>query len=174
MILPYARRLVLAYKGLPEMTKTRYSAVTCDPDEFIAERFSLRQVEYGRQTELFIVITMYNENEILFCRTLHGVMKNIAHLAARKQSKVWGAESWKKVVVCIVADGRRTVHPRVLDCLTALGVYQGEYMKNTINGKEVQGHMFEYTCGCQCFLSPVLFVLLTCLSSSRHRPRNAF
>ena len=148
-MLIFITRLVLAYQGLPEMTKTRYTAVTCDPDAFLAERFSLRQVEYGRQTELFIVITMYNENEVLFCRTLHGVMKNIAHLTARKQSKVWGAESWKKIVVCIVADGRRTVHPRVLDCLTALGVYQGDYMKNMVNDRPVTGHMFEYTCGCE-------------------------
>lgn len=80
-------------------------------------------------------------------------MKNIAHLSARKSSKVWGPDSWKKVVVCIVADGRRSVHPRVLDCLTALGVYQGEHMKNMVNGMPVQAHMFEYTCGCMflCF-----------------------
>lgn len=33
-----------------------------------------------------------------------------------------------KVVVCIVADGRKAVNPRVLDCLAALGVYQeGEH-----------------------------------------------
>ena len=29
-----------------------------------------------------------------------------------------------QVVVCIVADGRKAVNPRVLDCLAALGVYQ--------------------------------------------------
>lgn len=29
-----------------------------------------------------------------------------------------------QVVVCIVADGRKNVNPRVLDCLAALGVYQ--------------------------------------------------
>lgn len=29
-----------------------------------------------------------------------------------------------KVVICIVADGRKAVNPRVLDCLAALGVYQ--------------------------------------------------
>lgn len=27
-----------------------------------------------RRTELFIVLTMYNEDEVLFCRTMHGVM----------------------------------------------------------------------------------------------------
>lgn len=49
------------------------------------------------------------------------------------------------MVVCIVADGRQKIHPRVLDCLTALGVYQGEYMKNEVNRQPVTAHMFEYT-----------------------------
>ncbi|KAF7321339.1 Chitin synthase [Mycena kentingensis (nom. inval.)] len=129
-----------------EFLKTRYTAVTCDPDRFEAEGFDLRQNLYGRQTELFIVITMYNEDEILLCRTLHGVMKNIAHLCARKNSQTWGPEAWKKVVVCIVADGRRKVNPRVLDCLTLLGVYQpGGPMLNSIDRKEVTAHLFEYT-----------------------------
>ena len=44
-----------------------------------------------------IVITMYNEDEILFLRTLYGVMRNISHLEGRKNSGTWGAGSWKKV-----------------------------------------------------------------------------
>jgi hypothetical protein len=51
-----------------------------------------------------------------------------------------------QVVVCIVADGRKKIHPRVLDCLTLLGVYQpGDHMKNLVNNKEVSAHLFEYT-----------------------------
>ncbi|KAG9316580.1 glycosyltransferase family 2 protein [Chiua virens] len=139
-------KLVLPYRGEPEMTKTRYTAVTCDPDDFEKEKFFLRQNESGRTTELFIVITMYNEDEFLFCRTMYGVMRNIAHLCSRKNSQTWGPDAWKKVVVCIVADGRKKVHPRVLDCLTLLGVYQpGDHMKNTVNNKEVTAHLFEYT-----------------------------
>src|SRR6266478_1473481 len=89
-------------------------------------------------------------------------MRNIAHLCTRKNSHTWGVEAWKKVrlfsrdsflvyrvpkvVVCIVADGRRKVHPRVLDCLTLLGVYQpGGHMRNVINHKPVTAHLFEYT-----------------------------
>ena len=53
-------KLVLPYRGELEMTKTRYSAVTCDPDDFEKDKFFLRQNENGRTTELFIVITMYN------------------------------------------------------------------------------------------------------------------
>ncbi|CAE6435399.1 unnamed protein product [Rhizoctonia solani] len=145
--LPIPDRLVLPKRGTEEMMTTRYTAVTCDPDDFEANQFSLRQNLYGRSTELFIAITMYNEDEVLFCRTLYGVMKNISHLCSRRASMTWGADSWKKVVVCIIADGRKHVHPRVLDCLSALGVYQGEggHMKNIVAGKEVTAHLFEYT-----------------------------
>ena len=51
-----------------------------------------------------------------------------------------------QVVVCIVADGRKKIHPRVLDCLTLLGVYQpGDFMQNAVNNKPVTAHLFEYT-----------------------------
>ena len=86
----------------------RYSAATCDPADFKKENFTLRQVLYEqpRATEMFVVITLYNEDEVLFARTMHGVMKNISHLCSRNRSKVWGKEGWRKVVVCVVADGR--------------------------------------------------------------------
>lgn len=53
-------KMVLPYRGEPEMTTTRYTAVTCDPDDFEKNGFFLRQNETGRKTELFIVVTMYN------------------------------------------------------------------------------------------------------------------
>jgi chitin synthase len=53
-------RLVLPRRGSPEMMKTRYTAVTCDPDDFEKNGFFLRQNESGRRTELLIMITMYN------------------------------------------------------------------------------------------------------------------
>ncbi len=53
-------RLVLPLRRDEEMAKTRYTAVTCDPDDFKKNNFFLRQNENGRSTELFIVITMYN------------------------------------------------------------------------------------------------------------------
>ncbi|EDR11492.1 glycosyltransferase family 2 protein, partial [Laccaria bicolor S238N-H82] len=144
--LPVPPKLVLPWRGEAETMQTRYTAVTCDPDEFEKKGFFLRQNESGRRTELFIVITMYNEDEVLFCRTMYGVMRNIAHLCTRKNSQTWGPNAWEKVVVCIVADGRKKIHPRVLDCLTLLGVYQpGDHMKNMVNNKEVTAHLFEYT-----------------------------
>lgn len=46
-----------------EWTHMRYSAVTCDPDEFKNEGYTLRQAMWNRETELFIVVTMYNVSE---------------------------------------------------------------------------------------------------------------
>jgi hypothetical protein len=44
-----------------EFTHLRYTAATCDPDDFTAENgWSLRAVNYGRQTELVVALTAYN------------------------------------------------------------------------------------------------------------------
>lgn len=57
--------------NVEEMTKMRYTAATCDPDDFMRSKYTLRPYLYGRHTELFIVMTMYNEDEVLFCRTMN-------------------------------------------------------------------------------------------------------
>ncbi|KAJ1721331.1 hypothetical protein LPJ53_004132 [Coemansia erecta] len=133
------------FKDAKEFTHMRYSAVTCDPNVFKADGYNLRPALMGRQTELFIVLTMYNEDDILFNRTFAAVMKNIAHLCSRTNSRVWGPNAWEKVVVCIVADGRSKVHPRVLSVLGLIGAYQPDVMSNTLRGEEVTAHLFEYT-----------------------------
>jgi len=128
-----------------EFTHMRYTAATCDPDDFVSDGYTLRPALFGRETQLFITVTMFNEDEILFTRTMHGIMRNIAHLCSRSRSRVWGKDGWQKVVVCIVADGRRDIHPRVLDVLVAMGVYQDGIAKNLVNGKEVKAHIYEVT-----------------------------
>ena len=41
-----------------------------------------------------------------------------------------------------MADGRRKVHPRVLDVLTLLGVYQpGDHMKGMLNNNPISAHL---------------------------------
>jgi len=130
-----------------EFTHMRYTAVTCDPDDFVDRGYKLRQ-QIGatvRETELFICITMYNENEIDFARTMHGVMRNIMHFCSRAKSRTWGKDGWQKIVVCIISDGRTKVHPRTLDALAALGIYQDGIAKNMVNQKEVKAHVYEYT-----------------------------
>lgn len=130
-----------------EFTHMRYTAVTCDPDDFTQRGYTLRQ-QIGRtmrETELFICVTMYNEDEIHFTRTMHGIMRNISHFCSRSKSRTWGKDGWKKIVVCIIADGRKKVHPRTLNALAALGVYQEGIAKNIVNQKQVNAHVYEYT-----------------------------
>ncbi|KAF8932619.1 chitin synthase 2 [Dissophora ornata] len=131
-----------------EFTHMRYTAATCDPNDFATEKYNLRPLmldDQPRETELFIVMTMYNEDEVLFTRTMHGVMKNIRHLTTRDRSRTWGPDSWKKVVVCIVSDGRSKINPKTLNVLAAMGVYQDGIAKNIVNDKPVTAHIYEYT-----------------------------
>ena len=130
-----------------EFTHMRYSAATCDPSEFYEERFTLRQRLFAkpRHTELFIVVTMYNEDDFLFARTMMGVFKNIEHMCSRTNSKTWGHDAWKKIVVCVVSDGRAKINPRTRAVLAGLGVYQDGIAKQTVNGKDVTAHIYEYT-----------------------------
>ncbi|WZH43281.1 Chitin synthase 2 [Fusarium acuminatum] len=137
----------LPRRGEVEFTHMRYTAVTCDPDDFVERGYSLRQT-FGktvRETELFICVTMYNEDEIGFTRTMHAVMKNISHFCSRTRSRTWGETGWQKIVVCIVSDGREKIHPRTLDALAAMGVYQHGIAKNYVNNRAVQAHVYEYT-----------------------------
>lgn len=74
---------------------------------------------------------------------MHGVMLNIKELCAMDHSKVWGPEGWKKIVISIVADGRKIIQPRVLSILAAMGVYQEGLAKNIVDGKPVTAHIYE-------------------------------
>ncbi|KAF9139618.1 Chitin synthase, class 1 [Linnemannia schmuckeri] len=76
---------------------------------------------------------------------MHGVMKNIRHLTTRDRSRTWGPDAWKKVVVCIVSDGRTKINPKTLNVLAAMGVYQDGVAKNIVNDKPVTAHIYEYT-----------------------------
>ncbi|KAJ5566185.1 hypothetical protein N7535_007823 [Penicillium sp. DV-2018c] len=133
--------------GRDEFTHMRYSAATCDPADFFEERFTLRQKLFAkpRHTELFIAVTMYNEDDFLFARTMSGVFKNIDHMCSRTSSKTWGKDAWKKIVVCIISDGRAKINPRTRAVLAGLGVYQDGIAKQQVNGKDVTAHIYEYT-----------------------------
>jgi len=131
--------------GVEEFSKMRYTAATCDPDDFKAKRYSLRPYLMGRETELFIVMTMYNEDEVLFVKTMNAVLKNVAHLCSRTKSKTWGPDGWKKVVVCVVSDGRSKVNKRTLQVLNLMGCYQEGIAKDSVAGNDVTAHIYEYT-----------------------------
>lgn len=129
-----------------EMKFLRYSAVTCGPSNFLNHKYNLRQLLYSpkRETEIMCVITMYNEDEILLAKTLQGVFENIQNLTNRRDP-CWGEDSWKKVVIVIINDGRISLNKRTEKLLTALGIYQETYAKSKINNQNVKSHLFEYT-----------------------------
>lgn len=73
-----------------EFTHLRYTAATCDPNDFtLASGYNLRARMYNRHTELLIAITYYNEDKTLLARTLHGTMKNIRDIARLKRTQFW-------------------------------------------------------------------------------------
>ncbi|KAH9965904.1 chitin synthase [Russula dissimulans] len=135
-----------------EFTHMRYSAATCDPDEFTEQNgWSLRTKMYNRETELLIAVTSYNEDKTLYSRTLHGVMLNIRDICKTKQSKYWrrsaeeGVPGWQRITVALIVDGLEPMDKTVLDLLATVGVYQDGVMKKQVDGKDTVAHIFEYT-----------------------------
>ncbi|OJJ40041.1 hypothetical protein ASPWEDRAFT_189665 [Aspergillus wentii DTO 134E9] len=131
-----------------EFTHMRYTAATCDPDEFtLRNGYNLRPAMYNRHTELLIAITYYNEDKVLTARTLHGVMQNIRDIVNLKKSEFWnkGGPAWQKIAVCLVFDGIDPCDKNTLDLLATVGVYQDGIMKKSVDGTETVAHIFEYT-----------------------------
>jgi len=146
-----------------EFSHMRYTAATCDPDEFTeANGYSLRTKMYNRETQLLIAVTSYNEDKTLYARTLHGVMLNIRDICKTKQSKYWrrsaeeGAPAWQKISVVLVVDGLEPMDKSVLDILATVGVYQDGVMKKQVDGKDTVAHIFEYTTQLSVDASPQL------------------
>ncbi|KAL4944279.1 chitin synthase B [Aspergillus oleicola] len=134
--------------GSEEFTHMRYTAATCDPNEFTLHNgYNLRPAMYNRHTELLIAITYYNEDKTLTARTLHGVMQNIRDIVNLKKSEFWnkGGPAWQKIVVCLVFDGIDPCDKDTLDVLATVGIYQDGVMKRDVDGKETVAHIFEYT-----------------------------
>ncbi|KAJ3277627.1 Chitin synthase, class 1, partial [Borealophlyctis nickersoniae] len=88
---------------------------------------------------------MYNEDDELFAKTMTSVMKNIGFLCSPKCPRTWGPNGWTNVVVCIVADGRTKIHPRVLTVLSVMGVYVDGLAMPTVEGKNITAHLYEFT-----------------------------
>ncbi|KAI5927070.1 chitin synthase [Camillea tinctor] len=137
-----------AESGTGEFVNMRYTAATCDPNDFTLKNgYDLRPRMYNRHTELLIAITYYNEDKQLFSRTCHGVMQNIRDIVNLKKSTFWnkGGPAWQKIVVCFVFDGIDNTDKETLDVLATIGVFQDGVLKKDVNGKETVAHIFEYT-----------------------------
>lgn len=148
---PVSNDLLKQYKVKHEEREfcyMRYTAATSDPTNFSLQRFTLRQPLFKpprAPCEMMVVVTMYNEDDVLLARTLKGVFDNIKYLCSKQKSKVWGVEGWKKIVVTIVSDGRTKINHRARALLACLGVYQDGFAKNMVNDKPVTAHLYEYT-----------------------------
>ncbi|KAJ3221347.1 Chitin synthase, class 2 [Clydaea vesicula] len=132
------------FKNGEEFETLRYTACTTDPDRFVEKNYSLRVSNLKRNIEIFVVVTMYNEDENAFNRTLFALAQNIQYLC-EKNKYGWDENSWQKVAICIVGDGRSKIHENVLKVLSVLGVYQDGIAQSAINKKETVSHIFEYT-----------------------------
>ncbi|KAI9175604.1 hypothetical protein H9P43_006967 [Blastocladiella emersonii ATCC 22665] len=133
------------YTSGEEFTKLRYTAATCDPNDFAKQGYQLRQSLYGRKTELFLVVTMYNEDSILFTRTMQAINKNIQHMCSKKSGPFAGEDGWQKIVVCIVSDGRSKINKDTLTVLSAMGVYQEGVCVPKFMNRDTGAHLFEFT-----------------------------
>ncbi|EHK23187.1 glycosyltransferase family 2 protein [Trichoderma virens Gv29-8] len=125
-----------------EFTHTRYTAITCGPDEFIDEGFTLRQALFAspRRIKIMINVYMYNEDDIIFAKTMMSVFNNIQYLC-----KQWGPQSWKNVVVCILSAGRYNIDPQTKALLSCMGIYQEGIARRQVNGRNVVAHLYEHT-----------------------------
>ncbi|ERF74389.1 Chitin synthase G [Endocarpon pusillum Z07020] len=134
--------------GSEEFTHMRYTAATCDPDDFTLKNgYNLRPAMYNRHTELAIGITYFCEDRRMLSRSLHSVMENVRDIVNLKMSEFWnkGSSAWQKIVVCLLFDGIEPCDKETLDVLATVGVYQDGIMKKDVDGKETVAHIFEYT-----------------------------
>ncbi|KAJ3219415.1 Chitin synthase, class 2 [Dinochytrium kinnereticum] len=135
-------------EGLPhqdgeEFTHLRYTACTTAPKDFPSQ-YTLRARKYGRRTRIAVVVTMYNEDDVLMAKSMTAIMKNIAYLCTGRVAG-WKKDSWKEIVLCIVSDGRAKCNPLTLNVLALLGCYAEGLAKASVNGQNVTAHIFEYT-----------------------------
>ncbi|KAJ3293691.1 Chitin synthase, class 1 [Borealophlyctis nickersoniae] len=143
---PVSKRVLqnVRYTQGEEFTHMRYTACTVGANEF-PDHYTLRQRHAKRLTKVALVMTMYNEDDELFTKSMLAAMKNIAYLCSDVCPYGWGPDGWKNFVVVIVSDGRAKINPRVLTVLGVMGVYADNLAKASVNGKDVTAHIFEYT-----------------------------
>ncbi|KAJ3330610.1 Chitin synthase, class 2 [Blyttiomyces sp. JEL0837] len=131
------------YKDAEEFTHLRYTACTSNPNDF-PSKYTLRAKQYGRRTRIAVVVTMYNEDDVLFGKSFTAIMKNIAYLCSGRCAG-WDKDGWKEIVVVIVSDGRAKVNPLTLNVLSVMGCYMDGLAKASVNGQNVTAHVFEFT-----------------------------
>lgn len=133
--------------GSEEFTRMRYTAATCDPDDFTLKNgYNLRPAMYNRHTELLISVTYYNEDKQSMSRTLHSIMQNIRDIVNLKKSTFWnkGGPAWQKIVVVLIFDGIEPCDKKTLDVLATIGIYQDGIMKRSVASEETVAHIVRF------------------------------
>lgn len=122
------------------------------PEDFTNHGYRLRSVEMQRRPRLLICITIYNEGPQQLKATLRKLVNNLAFLQKQQpgHAKTLGGafagdDVWKNVLVCIVADGREQISPKMLDYLEAIGLYDEDLLTINSAGIGAQCHLFEHT-----------------------------
>ena len=131
------------YTNDDQFTCIRYTAcVSAKPITFTSDGYRLQCFEKGYRVKLFIVVTMYNEDDKELVRTLRGVCGNVQHMAA-----VEGEGVWKKICVCIVLDGRTKANTDMLHYSAAQGFFDETLMDDALSNQslDIRMHLFEYT-----------------------------
>jgi chitin synthase len=112
----------------------------------------LRKLASGTKPEIFIVLTLSDENQDVFLKTWNALQRNIQYLCQKKNSEKWGVnginffdQGWQKIAICIIGDGRRLINKKTLAILGLLGLYQEGLVTTSIEDKPVSAHLFEYT-----------------------------
>ncbi|ORZ37263.1 chitin synthase-domain-containing protein [Catenaria anguillulae PL171] len=59
--------------------------------------------------------------------------------------KRWGPDGWRKIVVCIVSDGRSKINQDTLKLIGLMGCYQDGLMRQYVGHRETSAHIFEVT-----------------------------
>ena len=129
-----------------ECTHMQYTPVsTIEPKNFSHDGYALRCVSAGRNPRMLIVITMYNEDPGELSATLRKCCNNIAYLQDHKLPGYVGEDAWKNILICIVSDGRTKAHPKTLQFLQQLGLFDEDAMTICSAGIDTRMHLFERT-----------------------------
>lgn len=135
------------FHGNQRLTHLKYTACTADPDNFTVSEYRL-DIERDQSTEIMICMTMYNEDSDLFLKSFRAVRKNIQFLLQEwsGSSTPTSSTGWKRVVFCIIADGRAKMNEKTLALMGVLGIYQSGLVTSKVQDANVTAHIFETTC----------------------------
>jgi len=138
------------HRDAAEFTDMRYTAVECpNPIEFYDWHYKVRCGENGRQIKVYIVITMYAEDDQELDSTLRGVCENLKNFPEYDDISV----SWQEVAVAVVSDGRLKANKKTMEFASAMGIYDQELMNKYGNPGQKDWratwdtymHMFEFS-----------------------------